>query len=103
MMSQEQMRLYNRERAVKSGDHCLNLICCNQRKISTCHKKDLYSLYNRCTKCKTNWGKNIIHCPCCGKRLRLSCRKKTPYKYQLERLNRIELRLDIESKNEIDI
>jgi hypothetical protein len=58
---------------------CNSILCKEQRKVSTVPRELKYVLYRACMKCKTNWDKTLIHCPCCGQRLRMSARKKTPY------------------------
>ena len=60
---------------------CQSITCKEQRKVSTVPRELKYELYNVCMACKTNWEKedHPHHCPCCGKRVRTSPRKKTPY------------------------
>lgn len=72
--------LYQRQYVKRVTPHCKSIICIERRQVSTVPKSMQYKLYNRCNRCKTNWGKEFNNCLCCGCPLRRSGRKKTPYK-----------------------
>lgn len=70
--------LYARKYRINSDmlNKCQDLVCRQQRAVSTVPRELKYKLYNVCISCKTNWEKPMKHCKHCGLRLRISARNK---------------------------
>ena len=74
--------LYARKYRINSDmlNKCQDLVCRQQRPVSTVPRELKYKLYNVCISCKTNWEKPTKHCKHCGLRLRISARNKNSKK-----------------------
>lgn len=61
---------------IKTTNKCHSAMCIKQRENSIISNKLKFKYYRPCSKCKTNWPKEMLVCPCCGKLLRRAPRDK---------------------------